>query len=66
MNPIKLRTTTQRGGKFLYYSLTVPPELVKKMPNPEDLQFLPEITDEGILFRVIGEIVYKPPKNWGK
>ena len=41
------------GGPYSHYSLTVPTNIAEQLP--ENMQFQIELTDDGILFRPIGQ-----------
>ena len=41
------------GKPYLHFSLTIPTEIAEKLP--EGMQFQIELTDEGILYRPIGQ-----------
>ena len=45
------RSVAGKSGQQVIYRLTVPPDLAAAVP--EDTEFVPELTDEGLLYRPI-------------
>jgi hypothetical protein len=58
----KIRTSQSGPSRRTVYRLTVPPDIASDL-DPE-LQFTPELTEEGILYRLVEAKDDKP--SWAK
>lgn len=52
------------GGKQTVYRLTVPPEIATRVPD--DTEFVPEMTEDGLLFRPVASRPEPDVPSWAK
>jgi hypothetical protein len=60
------KACTGRDSKYEYYSLNLPAELAIALRD-KDMKFVPELTEEGILYRPIStEVIETPLPEWAQ
>lgn len=54
----------KKGQPFVNYSLTLPREIAERVPA--DVAFTCEFTEEGVLYRYVGESAPSPVPAWAR
>jgi hypothetical protein len=60
----KIRHSVAGTNQRKVYRLTVPPDLAEAIPN--DQEFVPELTEDGILFRPVESAPEREVPAWAK
>lgn len=61
----KIRNSVAGPGQRKVYRLTVPPDIAEALPA--DVEFEPELTEEGLLYRPVDARAAKPDlPSWAK
>ena len=61
-----LRLRVMNQGKRRYYSLGVPPAIGEQLEKADSINFICELTQDGVLFRPAPEMPAPDPPAWAQ